>query len=198
MAIQLQSSQVQQNFGAAVERALRGEDVIIERYGRPRAALVEFGRYQQLVKAEQEQAAAQSAATQPAPPAQLHEATAAYHVARDPTPANAQTPADHAAAATPMYRYVTHTPGVCGGRPIIRGTRVTVRAIVGYHKLGLGLDEILAALPHLTPAQVYEALSYYYDHIDEIEQEIQENQLAGLIERYGLQVAADGRITFAG
>lgn len=197
MVIQLPSSQVQQNFGAAVERALRGEDVIIERYGRPRAALVEFGRYQQLVKAEQEQAAAQSAATLPAPPDQLHEAAVVYRVARNSTPADAQTPADHAGAA-PMYRYVTRTPGVCGGRPIIRGTRVTVRAVVGYHKLGLGLDEILAALPHLTPAQIYEALSYYYDHIDEIEQEIQENQPAGLIERYGLQVATDGRITFAG
>jgi hypothetical protein len=60
------------------------------------------------------------------------------------------------------------------------------------------VDETLAALPHLTPAQVYEALSYYYDHVDEIEQEIRENQLASLIERYGLQVAADGRITFVG
>ena len=52
-------------------------------------------------------------------------------------------------------------------------------------------------LPHLTPAQVYEALSYYYDHAAEIEREIQEDQLAHLIERYGLQVAADGRITLA-
>lgn len=41
MAVQLSSSQVQQNFGAAVERALRGEDVVIERYGMPRAAVVE-------------------------------------------------------------------------------------------------------------------------------------------------------------
>ncbi len=198
MVIQLPSSQVQQNFGATVERALRGEDVIIERYGTPRAALVEFGRYQQLVQAAQEQAVAQSAAPQPAPPAQLHEAAVVYRVARTPTPAAAQIPADHAAADALMYRYVTRTPGVCGGRPILRGTRVTVRAVVGYHKLGLGVDEILAALPHLTPAQIYEALSYYYDHTEEIEQEIQENQLAGLIERYGLQVAADGRITFAG
>jgi len=93
---------------------------------------------------------------------------------------------------------VTRSPEICGGRPSLRGTRVTVRAIVGYHKLGLSVDEILAALPHLTPAQVYEALSYYYDHMDEIEQEIQENQLASLIERYGLQVTADGRITFVG
>lgn len=197
MVIQLQSSQVQQNFGAAMERAVRGEDVVIERYGTPRAALVEYGRYQQLVAAEREQAAAQTTASQAAPPAQLHEAAVAYHAARTLAPAAAPIPTDHAAAA-PAYRYVTRTPGVCGGRPIVRGTRVTVSAVAGFHKLGLSADEILAALPHLTPAQVYEALSYYYDHVAEIEQEVQENQLASLIERYGLQVAEDGRIGFAG
>jgi len=61
----------------------------------------------------------------------------------------------------------------------------------------MSVDEILAGLPHVTPAQVYEALSYYYDHLEEIEREIQENQLGRLIERYGLQVAADGRIMVA-
>ena len=103
-----------------------------------------------------------------------------------------------AGAAAPAYRYVIQSPGVCGGRPIVRGTRVPVKAIVGYHKLGMSTDEIVASLPHLTPAQVYEALSYYYDHMAEIERDIQENQLERLVERYGLQVAADGRITFAG
>jgi uncharacterized protein (DUF433 family) len=196
MVIQLPSSQVQQNFGAAVERTLRGEDVVIERYGTPRVALVEYGRYQQLLAAQQEQAAAQTTATQPVPPAQLHEAAVAYRVAHNPAPAEAPIPDDRAAAEPATYRYVTRTPGVCGGRAILRGTRVPVRAVAGFHKLGLSGEETLAALPHLTPAQVYEALSYYYDHVDEIEQEIRENQLAGLIERYGLQVAADGRITF--
>jgi len=30
--------------------------------------------------------------------------------------------------------------------------------------MGLSVEEILEGLPHLTPAQVYEALSYYHDH----------------------------------
>ena len=186
MVVQLPSSQVQQNFGAAVERALRGEDVVIERYGTPRAALVEYGRYQRLVAAAQTQATAQPATTPPESPAQLREASVTYHVARSLADSGGQA-ANHSRA-----------PGVCDGHPILHGTRVTVRAVVGYHKLGLSVDEILAALPHLTPAQVYEALSYYHDHVQEIEQEIDENQRASLIERYGLQVAADGRITFGG
>ncbi|MBC8446150.1 MAG: type II toxin-antitoxin system Phd/YefM family antitoxin [Chloroflexi bacterium] len=54
MPVKLRSSQVQQNFGQAVDRALMGNDVIVERYGVPRVALVEYSRYQRLVEAEQE------------------------------------------------------------------------------------------------------------------------------------------------
>lgn len=204
MVIQLQSSQVQQNFGATVDRALRGDDVIIERYGTPRAALIEYGRYQRLVDAARERAVAQAPATYSEHPTQLNEATAAYRAVRNLAPAG-ELALDHqepvsptSAGAAAAYRYVTRSPGICGGQPSIRGTRVPVRAIVGYHKLGLTVDEILAGLPHLTPAQVYEALSYYFDHVDEIAQEIRANQLEHLIEHYGLQMAADGRITVVG
>ena len=96
------------------------------------------------------------------------------------------------------YRYITRVPGVCGGRPIIKGTRTPVKAIIGYYKLGLSVEEILEGLPHLTPAQVYEALSYYHDHQAEIERDIQEGQVERLIERYGLKVTADGRIVAEG
>jgi PHD/YefM family antitoxin component YafN of YafNO toxin-antitoxin module len=53
MVITLPSSQVQQNFGQAMERALRADDVVVERYGAPRVAIVEYARYQRLVEAEQ-------------------------------------------------------------------------------------------------------------------------------------------------
>jgi uncharacterized protein (DUF433 family) len=45
---------------------------------------------------------------------------------------------------------------------------------VQNHRRGLTVDEILREFPHLTPAQVYDALSYYYDHQDELDQEITE------------------------
>jgi uncharacterized protein (DUF433 family)/antitoxin (DNA-binding transcriptional repressor) of toxin-antitoxin stability system len=198
MAVTLNSSQVQQNFGAVLDRATLGDDVVIERYGKPRAAIVAYERYQRLTDAEREQAREDLTSLTAAPrPAQVGETAAVYQVGGQFL---AQEPASTASAgAIPVaYRYIVRTPGICAGRPIVRGTRVPVRAIVGYHKLGMSADEILTGLPHLTPAQVHEALSYYYDHMDEIERDIQENQLAHLIERYGLQVAADGRITFAG
>ena len=92
------------------------------------------------------------------------------------------------------YRYITSAPDICGGRPIIKGTRTPVKAIVGYYKLGLSIEELLEGLPHLTPAQVYEALSYYHDHASEIEQDIEASRVEHVIERYGLKTTADGRI----
>jgi len=92
------------------------------------------------------------------------------------------------------YRYIQRVAGIWGGRPIITGTRTPVKTIVGYYRLGLSVEEILEGLPHLTPAQIYEALSYYHDHQAEIEQDIAESRVESLIERYGLQVTADGHL----
>ena len=48
---------------------------------------------------------------------------------------------------------------IAGGAPIIKGTRIAVRAIVGYYQLGMSTDEILQSLPHLTQSQVHAALA---------------------------------------
>jgi uncharacterized protein (DUF433 family) len=49
---------------------------------------------------------------------------------------------------------------VSGGEPLIRGTRISVRHLIERLQAGQSVAEILAALPHLTAAQVYDALSY--------------------------------------
>lgn len=54
MSVKLKSSEVQQNFGLVMDRALREPEIIVERYGVPRVAIVEYGRYRRLVEAEQE------------------------------------------------------------------------------------------------------------------------------------------------
>ena len=57
---------------------------------------------------------------------------------------------------------ITRTPGVCGGRPRIAGTGVSVRRIVVWHKLGLAPEEIADSFGHLSLAQVHAALAYYH------------------------------------
>lgn len=54
MTISYKSSEVQQNFGLVLERALTDTAVIVERYGVPKVAIVAYPRYQQLLDAERE------------------------------------------------------------------------------------------------------------------------------------------------
>jgi len=54
MPVKLKFTQVQQNFGQVIDRALTTGDVIVERYGVPRVAIVEYERYRRLVQAEQD------------------------------------------------------------------------------------------------------------------------------------------------
>ena len=75
------------------------------------------------------------------------------------------------------HLYVTANDQVLSGEPIIRGTRTTVRAIVELWRLGTTPEEICRQLPHLTLAQVFDALSYYSDHQDEINAHIERNRI---------------------
>jgi uncharacterized protein (DUF433 family) len=73
------------------------------------------------------------------------------------------------------HPHVERRPGVCGGEPVIKGTRITVALIAELEQMGKTADEIVALYPHLTHAQVYDALAYYYDNKEEIDRYRQEN-----------------------
>ncbi len=65
----------------------------------------------------------------------------------------------------PQHPHIELLAGRGGPRAVIRGTRVGVEVIVGYTQAGYTPEALVAnILPHLTPAQVYDALSYAYDH----------------------------------
>jgi uncharacterized protein (DUF433 family) len=74
-------------------------------------------------------------------------------------------------------RYITRNSEILSGEPIITGTRTSVRAIVGLWRLCIMPEEILNHLPHLTLAQVFDALSFYLDHQTEINEYIERNQV---------------------
>lgn len=76
-----------------------------------------------------------------------------------------------------LSRYVTRNSEILSGEPIIVGTRTSIRAIVGLWRLGIPPEEILNHLPHLTLAQVFDALSFYLDHQSEINTYIERNQV---------------------
>jgi uncharacterized protein (DUF433 family) len=72
--------------------------------------------------------------------------------------------------------YIVTDPGVLGGEPIIRDTRTSVRAVIELWRQGIAPEGIPTHLPHLTLAQVFDALSYYSDHQDEINAHIERNR----------------------
>jgi uncharacterized protein (DUF433 family) len=75
------------------------------------------------------------------------------------------------------YRYITTKKEILSGEPIIKGTRTPVRSIVENWRLGLSPEEIVQGLPHLTLAQIFEAMSYYYDNQAEIDDYIERNRI---------------------
>ena len=76
------------------------------------------------------------------------------------------------ATAVQLDSMLTSSPGVCGGRLRIEGTRVTVLQIVTLYKRGETPEEISLNFPHVALAQVHAALAYYHANQAEVEQEL--------------------------
>ena len=73
------------------------------------------------------------------------------------------------ATVTENYRYITKTPGIRGGHARIEDTRIGVHDVIGLLQNGETVDTItVTCFRDLTKAQIYECLSYYEDHRDEI------------------------------
>ncbi|MBV9387575.1 MAG: DUF433 domain-containing protein [Chroococcidiopsidaceae cyanobacterium CP_BM_ER_R8_30] len=64
---------------------------------------------------------------------------------------------------------ITLNPEVMGGKPCIRGMRVTVGTVVGLVASGHTLNQILQVYPYLEEADIYEALAYAAWWAEEIE-----------------------------
>jgi uncharacterized protein (DUF433 family) len=76
----------------------------------------------------------------------------------------------------PHHAYIEVVEKSTGPQAVLKGTRIPVSIIMGYLRAGETPASLVENIvPHLTLAQVYDALSYYYDHQDEIEQELGEN-----------------------
>jgi uncharacterized protein (DUF433 family) len=74
------------------------------------------------------------------------------------------------------HPHVVKVDGVCGGRAIVEGTRIAVWQLVEYYyRAGMSVEAILADWDALSPAHVFDALGYYHDNREEIEQTRREN-----------------------
>ena len=68
---------------------------------------------------------------------------------------------------------IIKTAEVCGGRARIAGHRVRVQDIVIWHEhQAMTPDQIVSNVPTITLADVHTALAYYFDHVQEIQEEM--------------------------
>ena len=75
-----------------------------------------------------------------------------------------------------LDKYIDITPGIVGGKPRIAGRRISVQNIVIWHeRLDKSVDEISTEYG-LSLAEIHAALSYYFDHQDDINTNIREDE----------------------
>lgn len=68
------------------------------------------------------------------------------------------------------HPYIMVNKKIRGGEPVIAGTGIRVLDIaIRYEVMGMSPEDIIVALPHLNLSQVHDALSYYYEHKNEID-----------------------------
>ena len=73
--------------------------------------------------------------------------------------------------------HIVITPGTCSGKPRIAGTRIKVQHVAIWHeRMGMTPRQIVDDYPHLTLAEVHAALTYYFDHREQIETDIREGE----------------------
>lgn len=70
------------------------------------------------------------------------------------------------------FERITMDPAVMGGKPCIRGMRVTVGTVVGLVAAGRSFEEILEAYPYLEAEDLRAALSYAAWRSEEVELEL--------------------------
>ena len=66
-------------------------------------------------------------------------------------------------AQIPAFDHITVEPGKCGGKPCIRGMRITVYDVLEYLASGMSQEEVLKDFPDLTKEDILACLSYAAD-----------------------------------
>jgi uncharacterized protein (DUF433 family) len=67
---------------------------------------------------------------------------------------------------------LVRTPGICGGRLRIDGTRMTVNQIATMHNQGFSAEQIVQQYPQRTLSEIYTVLAWYHANKDEFDKEL--------------------------
>lgn len=73
---------------------------------------------------------------------------------------------------TALDQHITIDPGILAGKPCIAGRRISVEHVVVWHLREHQLIEEIARKYDLSPASIHAALTYYYDHREEMDRKM--------------------------
>jgi len=82
------------------------------------------------------------------------------------------------------------------GEAFIVGTRVKIKHLLFYYRSGLTIEEILEGFPNITAAQFFDALSYYHDHKEQINESFERDNLETIQEDLDVERSPDGTLKF--
>jgi uncharacterized protein (DUF433 family) len=58
------------------------------------------------------------------------------------------------------HPFITTNPGIAGGKPVIKGTRITVEMLAEEHAAGRTVEQLQYSYPHLIIEEIKDALAY--------------------------------------
>jgi uncharacterized protein (DUF433 family) len=64
-----------------------------------------------------------------------------------------------------IHNRIVISPNIMGGKPVIKGTRITVEQVLRKLATGMSTKEIIADHPHLTTEDIYAAAAFAADHL---------------------------------
>ncbi len=73
---------------------------------------------------------------------------------------------------TVLETNLVRTPGICGGRLRIDGTRMTVNQIVTLHNQGFSAEQIVEQYPQRTLSEIFTVLAWYHANKDDFDNEL--------------------------
>jgi uncharacterized protein (DUF433 family) len=91
------------------------------------------------------------------------------------------------------HPHIVKSADTLGGEPRVDGTRIPVRQIVALFEAGTTADEMMASYPPLTRSQIFDAISYAYDHPDEMAFHEERHKIRNIMKAHDL-VLIDHRL----
>ena len=107
-----------------------------------------------------------------------------------PTPTAPRAPIERT-----EHPHVVRSADTLGGEPRVEDSRIPVRQLFELFEAGWSVARIVEDFDDLTPAQVHDAISYAYDHPDEMAHHRERHKLRNVMKRHDM-VYVDSRLIF--